>query len=103
MQRARLRDRGFGEEQFERLARCGVVPRSEAMRLAVLSCAEYAARVGDRNPMGLFRFLVAGEHWDRPAQQDEDRARRWTNPSREGGMMSVGECIRSSRLLPERE
>lgn len=103
MQRARLRDRGFGEEQFERLARCGVVPRSEAMRLAVLSCAAYAARVGSRSPMGLFRFLVSGGHWDRPTQRDEDRARQSEILSRDGGMMSVGQWLRSSRLIPECE
>lgn len=103
VQRARLRDRGFGVEQFERLVRRRVVPRSEAMRLAVLSCAAYAARVGNRSPMGLFRFLVSGGHWDRPTQRDEDRARLSEVPNRDGEIMSIGQCLRSSRLIPECE
>jgi len=101
MQRARLRDRGFREEQFERLVQRGIVVRSEAMRLAVLSCAQYAARVGRRSPMGLFRFLVEGRHWDRPTQQDEDAARGSTPARRAGTMAPIGSVIRSSGVLAE--
>jgi hypothetical protein len=74
-QRERLRDRGFVEREFDRLVRSGVVVRCEAMRLAVHACAEYAARVGTRSPMGLFRCLVRGRCWDRPTLTDEDAVR----------------------------
>ncbi|MEQ9617219.1 MAG: hypothetical protein RLN60_04205 [Phycisphaerales bacterium] len=97
-QRVHLRNRGFGEDQFERLAKRGVVPRSEAMRLAVLSCAQYAARVGTQNPMGPFWFLVSGGRWDRPSQQDEDAARR-PKARHAGSLAAVGNALRSSGVL----
>ncbi len=75
IQRERLRERGFVEREFEHLVKSGAVVRSEASRLAVHACAEYAARLGVRSPMGLFRYLVRGRRWDRPTLADEDAAR----------------------------
>lgn len=98
-ERDRLRDRGFGEQLVRAITSSGRVPESEAARLAVLSCAQYAARVGTRNPMGLFWYLVRGEHWDRPSQLDEDRARSCSEATREGGVSAVGEVVRSHGLL----
>lgn len=74
-QRERLRDRGFMEHEFARWVRTGAAIPSEAERLAVHACAEYAARVGTRSPMGLFGYLVRGRLWDRPTLADEDAAR----------------------------
>ncbi len=97
--RERLRDRGFGERQFRELASSGRIPASEAARLAVLSCAQYAARVATRNPMGLFWHLVRGGYWDRPSQLDEDRARMCSEVSREGTTVRVGEVARSMGVV----
>jgi len=62
---------------FHRLAARGDCPRSEAARLAVLSCAAYASRRACRSPFGLFGYLVRRGLWERATCGDEDAARRW--------------------------
>jgi len=99
-ERDRLRDRGFGERLFRQVVRSGHITASESARLAVLACAQYAARVATRNPMGLFWHLIRGSHWDRPSQRDEDAARRAPPTRTAGAPDSVGVVIRSSRVLP---
>jgi len=99
-ERDRLSDRGFGERLFRKLACSGHIAASESARLAVLSCAQYAARVATRNPMGLFWHLIQGGHWDRPALRDEDAARRSPPIRTAGALDPVGAVIRSSGVLP---
>ncbi|MBX3323909.1 MAG: hypothetical protein KF757_13065 [Phycisphaeraceae bacterium] len=93
IQRERLRDRGFVEREFEDLVRSRTVVRCEASRLAVHACAQYAARLGTRSPMGLFRYLVGGRRWDRPAQRDEDAARAAASKPRSPGELTVVRVI----------
>jgi len=75
-QKRLLEDRGFLEEEFRRLSRDRLHDGSDAQHLAAFSCAAYAARVGDRSPVGLFRYLVRMGLWERPTLRDEDAARR---------------------------
>lgn len=74
-QKRLLEDRGFLETECERLSQKRLLNGSEAQHLAVHSCAAYAARVGSRSPVGLFRYLVRMGLWERPALRDEDAAR----------------------------
>lgn len=71
-----LEDRGFLEREFRKLSRDQLLDGSDAQHLAALSCAAYAARIGDRSPVGLFRYLVRMGLWERPTLRDEDAARR---------------------------
>lgn len=68
---------------YRRLTASGRIQASDAMRLAVLSCAAYAARCASRSPIGLFRYLVNKRLWTRPTCGDEDRAAGWLRGSDE--------------------
>jgi len=61
-------------ELFEDAKRCGYVRGSEADRLRIFAAVEHARTVGDRNPCGLFSWLVRGERWQYITQSDEDAA-----------------------------
>ena len=61
-------------ELLEDAKRCKYVGGGEADRLKFVAAAEHARTVGDRNPCGLFSWLVRGGRWQFITQSDEDAA-----------------------------
>ena len=51
-------------------------PSAEVGLLQVVAMAHYALKRGKRNPQGLFRTGVEGQHWQWVRQEDEDAVRR---------------------------
>ena len=65
-----LHDAKRTEAVFEQAARGGLVSRYD--RLNVFAAAEKAKRVGTRNPVGLFCWLLKSRRWDYISLTDQD-------------------------------
>lgn len=61
---------------FEEAASRGLVSRSEAGRLSVMTAAVHALRVGETNPCGLFVSVITRRLWHHLTIDEEDAARR---------------------------
>jgi len=67
---------------FKQAVDSGLVRESSAERLRFFAAAEHAARVGTRNPCGLFVAIVRRWLWSYVSQGDEDRALEGIRPRR---------------------
>ena len=78
----------------------GLVTGSEADRLRFVGASEHALAIGEKNPAGLFMYLVRGKLWRYITQEDEDRAQMRIKASLRGPEPSAMMSSSSSSFGP---